>query len=53
MGGETLCPVKVICPSIEECQCQELGVGEQGEGGGNREETWKGDNIRSVNKENI
>jgi hypothetical protein len=26
MGGEALCPVKVLCPSIEECQGQEVGV---------------------------
>jgi hypothetical protein len=27
MGGEALGPVKVLCPSIEECQGQEAGVG--------------------------
>jgi hypothetical protein len=26
MGGEALGPVKVLCPSIEECQGQEAGV---------------------------
>ena len=51
MGGEDLGPVKVLCPSIGECQGQEVGVGElvsrgrwEGMGifGG---ETRKGDNI--------
>ena len=29
VGGEALGPVKVLCPSIGECQCQgqEVGVG--------------------------
>jgi hypothetical protein len=27
MGGEALGPVKVLCPSIGECQVQEAGVG--------------------------
>ena len=27
MGRETLGPLKVLCPSIGECQCQEAGVG--------------------------
>jgi hypothetical protein len=27
MGGEALGPVKVLCPSIGECQGQEVGVG--------------------------
>jgi hypothetical protein len=26
MGGETLRPVMVLCPSIGECQGQEMGV---------------------------
>jgi hypothetical protein len=26
-GGEALFPVKVLCPSIGECQGQEAGVG--------------------------
>jgi hypothetical protein len=51
MGGESLGPVKVLCPSIRECQGQEERVGRlvssrMGEGmgvfGG---ETRKGDNI--------
>jgi hypothetical protein len=51
MGREALGPVKVICPSIRECQGQEDGVSGlvsrgRGEGygifGG---ETRKGDNI--------
>jgi hypothetical protein len=27
MGGEALGLVKIICPSTEECQVQEAGVG--------------------------
>jgi hypothetical protein len=27
MGGEALGPVKVICPSLEECHGKEAGVG--------------------------
>jgi hypothetical protein len=27
MGGEALGPVNVLCPSIGECQDQEVGVG--------------------------
>ena len=51
MEGEALGPVKVLCPSIGDCQCQEAGVSglvsrgrEEGIGvfrGGTR----KGDNI--------
>jgi hypothetical protein len=43
MGVEALGPVKVICPSIGDCQGQEAGVGrlEQEEGGGYRE-FWRG-----------
>jgi hypothetical protein len=26
MGGEALCPMKALCPSIGECQGQEAGV---------------------------
>jgi hypothetical protein len=33
MGGEALDPVKVICPSIGECQGQESGVGGSGSSG--------------------
>jgi hypothetical protein len=36
MGGEALGPVKVLCPSIGECQGQEAGVGGLGSGGGGR-----------------
>jgi hypothetical protein len=35
MGGEALGPVKVLCPSIEECLGQEVGVdglGSRGKG---------------------
>ena len=48
MGEEALDPVKVLCPSIGECQGQEAGcawVGEQGEGEGIgyfQEDTRKG-----------
>ena len=44
MGGEALGPVKVLCPGIEECQAQEVGVGGLGSRVGG-EETRKGDNI--------
>jgi hypothetical protein len=27
MGGEVLGPLKILCPSIRECQGQEWGVG--------------------------
>jgi hypothetical protein len=27
MGGKALGPVKVLCPSVGECQGQEAGVG--------------------------
>jgi hypothetical protein len=33
MGGEALGPVKVLCPSIEECQGQEVGLGGLGSRG--------------------
>jgi hypothetical protein len=39
MGGEAFCPVKVLCPSIGECQGQEVGVsglGIRGRWGGDR-----------------
>jgi hypothetical protein len=57
MGGEALDPVKVLCPSVGECQDREAGVSElvsMGRGEeGRREwgeevcggETWKGKNI--------
>ena len=35
MGGEALGPVKILCPSIGECQGQEAGVcglGSRGKG---------------------
>ena len=52
MGEEVLGPVKVICPSIGECQGQEIGMGRlvsRGRGVGHgmgvfRGETRKGDN---------
>jgi hypothetical protein len=27
MGGEALCPIKALSPSVGECQGQEAGVG--------------------------
>jgi hypothetical protein len=36
MGGESLGPVKVLCPIIGECQGQEAGVSGLGAGGGER-----------------
>ena len=33
MGGETLGPVKILCPSIGECHGQEAGVGGLGNKG--------------------
>jgi hypothetical protein len=36
MEGEALGPVKVLCPSIGECQVQEAGVGELVSRGGDR-----------------
>ena len=50
MGGEALHLVRIIWPSIGECQGQEVGVGglgsRRGEGLGDfQEETRKGDNI--------
>ena len=33
MGGEVLGPVKALCPSIGECQGQEVGVGGLGSRG--------------------
>jgi hypothetical protein len=33
MGGEALSPVKVLCPSIEECQGHEAGMGGLGRRG--------------------
>jgi hypothetical protein len=50
MGGEALCLVKIICPSTEERQGQEAGVGGavQGE---DIEGFW--DSILNVSEENI
>jgi hypothetical protein len=39
MGGEALGPVKALCPSVGECQGQEVGVAglvSRGWGGGDR-----------------
>jgi hypothetical protein len=59
MGGETLHPVKAVCPSIGERQDQDWewvgwGAGRVGERIGDFQgEARKGDNICNVNKENI
>jgi hypothetical protein len=52
MGGEAIVPVKILCPSIGDCQGQEAGVGRlvsssRGKGirGFSGGETGKGDNI--------
>jgi hypothetical protein len=53
MGREVLGHVKVLCPSVEECQGHEAGVGklvsrgrrEGLSGGGFPRETRKGENI--------
>ena len=42
MGGEALGPVKVLCPSIGECQSSEVGVGGWMGGLGSRGR-WRGD----------
>jgi hypothetical protein len=49
MRGEALGPVKVLCPSIGECQGQKVGVGglvsrgrEKGIGGFRREKEERG-----------
>jgi hypothetical protein len=52
MEGEALDPVKALCPSVQECQGQEVWVGGllsrgMGKGRGRRRNTW------NVNKENI
>jgi hypothetical protein len=51
MGGEFLGPVKAVCPSVGECQGQEVGVDRLVSREGGMEEgvfegeTRKGDNI--------
>jgi hypothetical protein len=60
--GETLGPMKALCPSVGECQDQEAGVGglvnrvseqEGWDRGFFRGEPRKGDNIWNVNEENV
>ena len=50
MGGEALGPVKVLCPSIGECQGQEAGVGALGSRGRGRVKGirgfWRGNEER-------
>jgi hypothetical protein len=58
MGGEALGPVKARCPTVGECQDQEVEVGglvsrgqrERVRGGGFRRETRKGDSTENVKK---
>jgi hypothetical protein len=45
MGGETLGPMKVLCPRIGECLGQEMGVGRLGSRG-------KGERIRDFPRGN-
>ena len=53
MGGEALGPVKVLCPSVGECQGQEE-VGWTGGGSGGNRRVLEGKPGKSnVNKENI
>ena len=44
MGGEALCPVKVLCPSIGDCLGQEAEVGGlvSRERGKSIEDFWRG-----------
>jgi hypothetical protein len=52
--GVALGPVKVLCPSIGECQGQEAGMGElvsRGRGGGDR--GFSEGKLGNVNKEHI
>jgi hypothetical protein len=58
MGGEALCPVKVLCPSIGECQGQDMGVGglvkrRGGDRGFSEGKPGKGVTFEMENKENI
>jgi hypothetical protein len=48
MGGEALGPVKVLCPSIGECQGQEVRVGRLGSRGSGEGigDFWKGNQER-------
>jgi hypothetical protein len=45
VGGEALGPVKVLCPSVGECQGQEAGMGglrsRDGGGGGGGDGTFQ------------
>jgi hypothetical protein len=45
LGGEALGLVKVLCPSIRECQGQEAGVDGLGSRG-----RWRGDEVFSEGK---
>jgi hypothetical protein len=47
MGGEALGLVKVLCPSVGECQFQEVGVG----GLGSRARVDRGFSERKIGKE--
>ena len=50
MGGEALGPVKALCPSVGECQSQEVEVGGlvsrgRGMGIGGLGSRWRGERI--------
>jgi hypothetical protein len=47
MGGEALGPVKVLCPSIGECQDQEWELVGWGAGAGDRD---RGFSVRKLGK---
>jgi hypothetical protein len=60
MGGEALGLTKILCPSVGDCQGQEVGMsvlGSRGRGKGIgdfcRGNTRKGNSILNVNEENI
>jgi hypothetical protein len=48
MGGETLGPVKPLCPNVVECQAQEAGMGGLVSRG--REEAIRGGSFWSKNR---
>jgi hypothetical protein len=49
MGGEALGPVKVLCPSIRECQGQKVGVGSLVSGGGGNKGVFGGETRKGAN----
>jgi hypothetical protein len=53
MAGESLGPMKILCPSVGECLGQEAGIGWLGcRGGGRLGDFQKEAKIWNVNKEN-